>query len=475
MKFKDYLDKNKIQEDVKIDTSQKELATTPHVVKPVIIEAVVPVETPKENKQSIDDISKYLKPNATFQQPNPEVVDPSMRAVQDKIKFLESWLGKVSIAGSGSGEVNFRYLDDINRSTMTPSNDNWVLEYDATTKKAQFTNKVGPLAHLILDTTHTDDGLEPIGTVSWNFPDRTANIHHANGVVQQVGQETYYLVKNTTGSEIINGTVCMFAGAEDTTEARLLAQPMVSDGTYPSVYIMGVATENIANNGIGFITSFGRVGDMNTTGGAENWQVGNLLYASPTVPGGLTNVKPTAPNNVILTAAVLHVGTTDGQIFVRPTIEQRMLYGRFSSSTDQTPALANTPYAILYDTLEVANGFNIDGGAYPASTVFVEESGFYSLTATLSLTSTNASAKAFYVWLRKNGVDVPISAHRQSVDGNNTYQILNYNFTISLNANDYFEIMYASSDTTISINSPPATGFSPAIPSVTLLITQVAL
>lgn len=35
----------------------------------------------------------------------------------------------------GGGEVWFKWLDDVNRNTMTQANDNFVLEYDATTKK----------------------------------------------------------------------------------------------------------------------------------------------------------------------------------------------------------------------------------------------------------------------------------------------------------------------------------------------------
>ena len=54
-----------------------------------------------------------------------------LKLVSDKLKYLENWVSRIANAGPGSGEVNFRWLDDVIRSTMTDLNDNWVLEYDA--------------------------------------------------------------------------------------------------------------------------------------------------------------------------------------------------------------------------------------------------------------------------------------------------------------------------------------------------------
>ena len=403
----------------------------------------------------------------------PDLLRRELDALKKTVTDLHSFSRRTSQMGGG-GEVNFRYLDDVNRATMTPSNDNWVLEYDAATKKAQFTKDIGPIDTVRFDTAHVIDETEE-GTLAWNAADKTLDLIHGGGVVQQIGQEQYYLVKNQTGSTITNGTVCMFSGAESTDGSRLLVTPMVADGTYPSLYIMGIATQDIPTGESGFVTSFGRVGDLDTTGGAENWQLGNILYADPFNNGKMTNVKPTAPNNVIPVAAVVKVDATGGQVFVRVTIEQRMLYARFSDTTDQSPVAIDTPYSITFNTSDVTRGFHVNGGILPTSTITAEESGYYRFNASLSLTSTNSSAKAFYVWMRKNGVDVPNSAKRQSVVGNGTYQVLNYNFTLSLDKDDTVEIMYATSDTSISIEAPAATSFCPAIPSVTLLITQIAL
>jgi hypothetical protein len=419
----------------------------------------------------IPDLDKYLKAPKVTNQEAP--LTNEFKQVTDKIKFLERWVSQIQNTGPGSGEVNFRYLDDVNRLTMADSNDNWVLEYDAATKKVQFTKNIGPIETIEFDTSHVDDGDHPTGTLCWNAEDMTLNLHHVNGIRQQIGQEQYFPpVKNMTGAKIPNGAACMFAGAEEVNNARLLVAPMIADGTYPSLYLMGVATEDIEDGSTGFVTAFGYVNDIDTSA----WNKGDILYADPEVPGGLTNVKPTAPNNVVPVAAVVRKNATTGRIMVRPTVEQKMLYATFSSTADQNPAQINTPYAVVFNSTDIARGFHADG-QIPAdySKIYAEESGYFKFTASLSLTSTNSSAKAFYVWLRKNGVDVPRSAERQSVSGNGTYQMLTYIKTISLDKGDYIQIMYAVSDITISINAPDATAFCPAIPAATLVCVQVAL
>jgi hypothetical protein len=63
-------------------------------------------------------------------------------------------------------------------------------------------------------------------------------------------------------------------------------------------------------------TLYGRVRDFDTTGAAagEVWAKGDILYASPTVAGYFTNVRPTAPNAVIIVAAVMVVDATAGEV-----------------------------------------------------------------------------------------------------------------------------------------------------------------
>jgi hypothetical protein len=140
--------KEYIQEVVKSDLSslfaelsslkikQKELQ---EIIEPIFEESKIPAEpvivTPEvKAKNVMDDVGKYLI-DKSFQQPNPDKVAPELKAVTDKIKFLEQAIGKIAATGPGSGEVNLRWLDDVKRDTI--SDGRW-LKYSEADKKFVF-------------------------------------------------------------------------------------------------------------------------------------------------------------------------------------------------------------------------------------------------------------------------------------------------------------------------------------------------
>lgn len=305
-----------------------------------------------------------------------------------------------------------------------------------------------------------------LGRMGWNAVDETLDVGMEYGVVQQVGEEVYARVRNETGSTIPNGTVVGFAGAGP---VALKVAPYLADGSQPSLYILGVMTHDLPDSGDkGYCTVWGFVREVDTSA----FSVGDILYASPTVAGGFTNVKPTAPNNVIPLAAVVQVGTTDGVIFVRPTIEQSQDYGRFNKTDDQSAASSNTAYAILLTGTEIANGVTLGS---PASRIIVAQSGYYELNASFQLSSSNASAKNFRTWVRKNGVDIANSARVVTNDINGGYLTFSTTRSVSLEANDYVELMFSVTDTAISLTSIPATAWAPGAPAVILSVTQSQL
>lgn len=231
--------------------------------------------------------------------------------------------------------------------------------------------------------------------VGWNSTDQTLNIGMQYGVVQQVGMETFARVENATGVDIANGTTVGFAGVGP--NGVLSVEPYIADGSHTSLNILGVVTHDLPDTGsVGYCTVFGHVNDVDTTGSVygETWAIGDVLYANPLVAGGLTNVKPTAPSNVIPVAAVLVVHATTGKLFVRPTVDQMQYYGVFNKTTNQSPAVVNTEYLLTIDTEQVGNGVVI---GTPASRIVVPQSGLYQFDATVQATSSSASAKTLWV------------------------------------------------------------------------------
>lgn len=304
-----------------------------------------------------------------------------------------------------------------------------------------------------------------IGNISWNSADQTLNIGMEYGVIQQVGEETYARVANFTGVTIPNGTVVGFTGAVP--DSALSVAPYLANGATNTLYVVGVMTHDLPDSGDkGYCTVWGFVRDLNTSA----FTLGDILYASPTVAGGLTNIKPTAPNNVVPIAAVLQVSATDGVIFVRPTIEQQLYYGEFTKTDTQTPAVINTAYALTFNNTEFANG--VSRGS-PTSRIVIANAGLYNLAVSVQITSTNSSQKSIWVWLRKNGTtDFPNSARIASITLNNGYVVMALNEVASLLAGDFIEVMYASDATNISIATVAATAFAPAAPAAILAITQ---
>ena len=283
--------------------------------------------------------------------------------------------------------------------------------------------------------------------------------------IGQASRETFTLVQNSTGATLPKGTVVGFAGVG---AANLLSvSKYLADGSTPSLYILGVLDETIPDSGAtGLCSVWGPVTNIDTSA----FNVGDILYASPTVAGAFTNVKPTAPDNVIPVAAVLTKSATDGVIFVRPTIEQQKHYGEFTKTSDQAPAVINTAYALTFDNTEIAEG--VSRGS-PTSRIVMSQSGLYQFAATIQISSSNANAKNVYVWFRKNGANVANTSRLVTIDINGGYVPVTMSEFFSLAAGDYMEIMFAANDTAILVDNVAATAFAPAAPAVVLAVSQI--
>lgn len=163
-------------------------------------------------------------------------------------------------------------------------------------------------------------GVSNEGVMFWDEPNGTVTLGMHGGVVsQQIGLDQYYYIKNQSGATIENGRVVRAAGTLGAS-GRILGEYMIADGSIQGKYTLGIATEDIINGNDGYVTEFGLVRGLNTTGSiyGETWVDGDILYVSPTFAGGLTKVRPTTPNLHIEMAIVVDTHATNGSIFVRP-------------------------------------------------------------------------------------------------------------------------------------------------------------
>lgn len=166
----------------------------------------------------------------------------------------------------------------------------------------------------------TTEEFEPSrGSLAWSNSDGTLSLGVAADVRLQLGQETHYYVLNQTGSTILNNTVVMANGTVGNS-GTILVSPAIGDGTFPSKYVMGIATQDIPDGELGYVTAFGKVRGINTSMFSE----GDILFLDPGVPGAMMNTAPVAPNNRVTVAIVVTKSENVGEIFVRPTFTDRV-------------------------------------------------------------------------------------------------------------------------------------------------------
>jgi hypothetical protein len=137
-------------------------------------------------------------------------------------------------------------------------------------------------------------------------------------VALNIGQESLIRVFNNSGSQINNGSVVHISGSSLGLPTIVLSNAAFDD----RAEVAGVATHNIPNNTIGYITNFGIVRDVNTSG----FNVGDELYLSDTINGGFTNnvIDINFSSRVCSVGWVVTSGVTNGKILVSITNENKV-------------------------------------------------------------------------------------------------------------------------------------------------------
>lgn len=145
-----------------------------------------------------------------------------------------------------------------------------------------------------------------VGRVHWGSTG-TLEIEMGGGnITQQVGEE--FFVYGKASAAITEGQLIMVTGTVGASGAVKFA-PTSTGLTDPNA-ILGIATENIALNGFGRVTTMGVVHGLDTSGASvgEVWADGDVLWYNTGFVGGMTNVKPSAPNMKTQVAIVLRAG-----------------------------------------------------------------------------------------------------------------------------------------------------------------------
>ena len=126
---KDYLELDLYDKEPEIE----EIVNEEDLSHSDLISTTVQSISKEESLKSQDNIPENY--TNLFSNPNSPKVDPTIKALQNKMKFLEDWISKISMSGPGWGEVNFRYLDDVDPKSI---GDNKYLTYNEDNRKFYF-------------------------------------------------------------------------------------------------------------------------------------------------------------------------------------------------------------------------------------------------------------------------------------------------------------------------------------------------
>jgi hypothetical protein len=152
-------------------------------------------------------------------------------------------------------------------------------------------------------------------------------------------------------------------------------------------------------------------------------------------------------------------------------------YGAFQDSTDQVAANTTTAYAVTFNTTDFSNGVTIASG----SRITVADAGIWNLQFSIQLKNTTNDGQDVDIWFRKNGTNIDNSNSRfhlvaRKGTGDPSHIIAALNFFVSMNSNDYIEIMWRTENTGVSIEhfGTSASPTRPAVPSAIATMSFVS-
>lgn len=255
------------------------------------------------------------------------------------------------VEGTGLGDMLISTYDPANKNGQLAADNEVVhLSTTETITGNKIFEGVQTFNEIQFDTTPTAS-LPAQGKLFWNTEDKTLSlcVDADNDVNLDFGQEFYIRVVNKTGVQINNGQIVYVSVPQGNRPTAKLAKA----DAYSTSKVIGVATQDIANNEEGLITTFGIVREINTSG----FSTGDTLYLSNATAGLLTKTAPT-------TGFLVKVGkalnsTNNGSIFVNVSQPISLDSTLAGNSNDYTPS--EKAIKARFDGAQVFKGTTNDG------------------------------------------------------------------------------------------------------------------
>ena len=224
---------------------------------------------------------------------------------------------------------------------------------------------------------------------------------------------------------------------------------------------LGMGAGNVLTVNGNSVLINGTNASVTTTG---NIGGGNLAITSQANVGTLNATGNIAGSNIVASANVVASGVVlSGNISYTPT------YGYFYDTNTQPNSNVGNAIPMSFNTADIQNGVVIVANTQ----ITIRKTGIYNIQFSAQVTKADAGVDLIYVWLDKNGNTVSNSGGEVYLQGGGARTIVTWNYVVSAAANDYYRLMWSSTDSQVSLLYITAAGPVPGIPSVILSVVPV--
>ena len=148
-------------------------------------------------------------------------------------------------------------------------------------------------------------------------------------------------------------------------------------------------------------------------------------------------------------------------------------YGSFYHTASMTLASPNVATTMSFSSTDISYGVTISGSSNDK--IKFTNAGVYNIQFSAQLDKTNSSNATVYIWLAKNGTDIPVTNTGVTLGGGtNDASVAAWNFFVDANAGDHVQLKWGANNTNARLLYAPTASVGPAVPSVILTANRVS-
>ena len=308
------------------------------------------------------------------------------------------------------------------------------------------------------------------GRLQWNEVDGTLDLTLKRGnVTLQIGQETLIHAYNATTSSLLESEhkAVYVSSSISNSPAIQLADNLSRIGSENTI---GIVTETIPPGETGYITTQGLVRNIDMSA----YQAGDTLYLGSS-DGVVVNQPPLPPALTVILGYCID-NSTSGSMYVN--VRSGFEYPQYAvayNTVDHSASLANTE-----ELLDLTNPAVLSGISLENQTKFIVSTpGLYKFIITSQIERVSGAGTAqVYFWAKKNGTNVDNTGTQVAMIGNTNTSatVVTKEILLVLEANDYVEFAWATTDTDIHLKTFPAASnpTRPLAPAIKITVTRIS-